>query len=127
MAKKFLIDPYQAKEERKEKEDKKRQQQESLSRQKKEATAVLSLWKATYDKTLQQEERVNGLIITEALYGKSSEVESIRQLSEDDRKSRLAEDLCPVINVHICLQCQVKDSVLTLPAVSKVRNYNDWL
>src|SRR5688572_31637199 len=69
MAKKFLIDPYQASEERKEKEDKKRQQQESLSRQKKEAIAVLSLWKATYDKTLEQEERVNGLIITEALYG----------------------------------------------------------
>ena len=66
-----------------------------------------------------------GLLIETAFYGRIGLVESLQQLihsnllEEMELRYRLADPQTEVIDVRISLQCQVKDSKLILPSVSK--------
>ena len=124
--KKLIIDPYQSSEEKRDKESRKKQQECKLIEKKKEASAVISLWSQTFDKIVSQETSCNGLLIVTAFYGKSSLVSSMRELlqgnllDDDELQVKLADPVTQVIDVQISLQCQVRDSRLSLPSISKV-------
>jgi DnaJ family protein C protein 11 len=124
--KKVVIDRYLESEERSEREKEKKQQENRLSDKKREALAVVNLWRETYNKIMHHETTNRGLVILTAFYGKSSLVNSTSQmlksslLDEEELKNKLSDPLTKVIDVKIALQCQVNDSKLSLPPLSKV-------
>ena len=124
--KKLVIDRYQDSEEKRERETERKQQENRLLSKKKEAAAVVSLWSHTNRKIVEQETISKGLIIETAFYGKATLVSSMTQmlksnlLDSQELANKLTDPMTRVIDVKIALQCQVKDSKLSLPSLSKV-------
>lgn len=106
----YVIDPYHKRQKERETERAQELYATKLAEKKKEATAAVSLMQETYNRIKLQEESKNGLVIIKAMYGVLSEINETDTESNNDSK---------VIDVTIPLQCLVKNSRLTLPAVSK--------
>ncbi|XP_076451685.1 dnaJ homolog subfamily C member 11-like isoform X1 [Babylonia areolata] len=106
--KKLIVDPFLKQQKEQELEKKREENAEKLAKKKQEARAATELMKETVERSVDAEDRKNGLIILKALYGKL-------QASDD---GELIDKEC--IDVTIQLQSQVKDSKLIVPdAVSK--------
>lgn len=120
-AKKFLIDPYLAFERNRDLERKRESNRTNLQEKRREAQSVVNLWQETYAKTVESETSTNGLLVLTALYGKASSIDQlIASAAPDFDFSNLDPEL-EVIDVKIPIHCQVKESHLFLPDVSKVR------
>lgn len=116
-AKKFVIDPYLEFERNRDLDKKRESNQANLREKRRQAESVINLWQETYARTMESESSSNGLIILTALYGKASQIDQMMATSSD------ADSVNPqmeVIDVKIPIQCQVKESRLFLPNVSKV-------
>lgn len=83
-----------------------------MSEKKREAEAAIDLMSAQYERNCIEEERRNGLLILNAIYGKI----------DDDFKfeSNTTTNSNYAIDVKIPLQCLVKDSKLILQESGKV-------
>lgn len=83
-----------------------------MSEKKREAEAAIDLMSVQYERNCLEEERRNGLLILNAIYGKI----------DDDYKFDSSSTMNGnhVIDVKIPLQCLVKDSKLILQESGKV-------
>jgi DnaJ family protein C protein 11 len=121
--KKFLIDPYLDYQRNRDLDKKKENNRTFLQEKRREAQSVVNLWQETYARTVEKETSSNGLIILTAVYGKSSAIDELITKTPDFDSLHL-DPLSEVIDVKIPIQCQVKESRLILPNVSKVRVYS---
>lgn len=79
-----------------------------MAEKKREAEAAIDLMSAQYERNCLDEERKNGLLIMNAIYGKIDQTDNDTNCSSQ------------VIDVKIPLQCLVKDSKLVLQESGKV-------
>lgn len=112
---KFIVNPYVENKNMEEILRKRKQNKEKLIESRKEALAVRKLLKQTYDKVFKLELESRGLVIENALYGKSS-------LVQISAVSNQLPSNGEVIDVKLPLQCLVRFSQLIQPAASKVRS-----
>ena len=120
-AKKFLINPYLEFERNRDLEKKRENNRTDLQEKRRQAQSVVNLWQETYSRTLEGETLAKGLIIITALYGKASSIDQLTATSSASEASPINLDHhMEVIDVKIPIQCQVKESRLILPNVSKV-------
>lgn len=118
-ANKFLITPFLERERTRELEKKRSANRVHLREKQRQAQSVVNLWRLTYARILESETQSKGLIILIALYGKASAVDQISRTLSDSKLQQVPQ-VAEVIDVKIPIQCQVRDSRLTLPTVSKV-------
>lgn len=84
-----------------------------MSEKKREAEAAIDLMSAQYERNCIEEERRNGLLILNAIYGK---------IDDEFKSDSNTTTSNHVIDVKIPLQCLVKDSKLIIQENGKVRN-----
>ncbi|XP_003744912.1 dnaJ homolog subfamily C member 11 [Galendromus occidentalis] len=106
--KKFLVEPYYARQRREEAEKIREANMSKIAELRKHAEAATALMKQTYQRCCEVEESRNGLIIVSAKYGKSDEI--------DGREEDASRE---IIEVTIPLQILVVNSCLTLSETSK--------
>lgn len=112
----LIVKPYQEQQKRHKIQAGRAQNSAKLAEMQKEALSLQKLWQSNYQKSVQQENEKNGLVIEKAFFGSA---ERIRQL-KDQANFTLSSPLIDLFEVTIPLQCQVKESSLHLPNGSKV-------
>eukprot|EP00053_Salpingoeca_punica_P012637 m.113383 g.113383 ORF g.113383 m.113383 type:complete len:552 (-) comp15998_c0_seq1:208-1863(-) len=105
---KFIILPYYQAEEKSRLAEQRRKNMVVVAEKKREALAAVRLMQQAVARKVEAEKRVNGLVITSALYGRL-----VASNTSDDANVE------PPVDVTIPLQCLVKDSQLRLHASSK--------
>jgi hypothetical protein len=119
--KQFIIEPYQIAEKRKKQAQSEQENSEKLIERKRQAQSSIDLMKATYERSVEREKKVNGLVIIRAIYGNQDNLQTFMAINENntnlDDKQLLLEELT---EVTIPLQCLVRESTLVLPEASKV-------
>lgn len=86
-----------------------------MSEKKREAEAAIDLMSVQYERNRLEEERRNGLLILNAIYGKIDD-----DFKFDSGTTPTTTNSNHVIDVKIPLQCLVKDSKLILQESGKV-------
>lgn len=102
----LVISPYLRQEEERERADARRRNRGAIRRARQEAVAQQGLMRETVHRQIEAEERANGLIVVQALYG---------QLVSSNHADDLDDELPLVTDVAVPLQCLVKDHKLELP------------
>ena len=102
----LVISPYLRQEEERERAEARRRNRGAIRRARQEAVAQQGLMRETVHRQIDAEERANGLIIVQALYG---------QLVSSGHEDDVDEELPLVTDVAVPLQCLVKDHKLELP------------
>ena len=102
----LVISPYLRQAEDRERADARRRNRGAIRRARQEAVAQQGLMRETVHRQIDAEERANGLIIVQALYG---------QLVSSHHEDEIDEELPLVTDVAVPLQCLVKDHKLELP------------
>lgn len=113
--KKAILDPINAEHKQRNIDKAKEANRARLAERRKEAESAISLMSATYDRIMNDEEKKRGLIIVCAYYGRTEDIENIK--NGDDL------DTLEVVDVKIPLQCLVKDSRLILHKSTKVSSF----
>ncbi|EGD80115.1 hypothetical protein PTSG_10389 [Salpingoeca rosetta] len=122
----LVIVPWLRSLERRELAEKRRRNAVLVERQRQQAKAAVVLMQETVQRKIESEERVQGLIIVQAWYGRlvgdasrGTAAASFFGLSSYSSSSTEEEDQDLVVDVTVPLQCLVKDSKLILQASSK--------
>ncbi|XP_050097197.1 dnaJ homolog subfamily C member 11 [Anopheles aquasalis] len=115
--KKMLFDPMNEATKQKNIEKVKETNSARMAEKRREAESAIALMGALYERIRKEEQKITGLVITSALYGKFEDAENA-SLEESDEMGFIYQNPF-IIDVRIPLQCLVKDSQLTLYASSK--------
>lgn len=119
--KQFIIEPFRNAEIRKKQAQEEQENLQKLNERKRQAQSSIDLMRATYQRSIERETKVDGLVIVRAIYGNQDNLQAFVTMNANndnlDDKQMLVEELT---EVTIPLQCLVRDSTLVLPSASKV-------
>jgi DnaJ family protein C protein 11 len=110
----FIINPFNKRQEEKDKQKLRNANSAKMAEKRKEAESVIALMREAFSRIVERETEKSGLVIVKAIYGNQS---VINEYSDDERLIPLDSE---AFEVTIPLQCLVNnDSTLSLTNASK--------